>query len=420
MYFGGISFWRAFVFGRPGDVETRASLSIGDPALAEYFGLNGTTLAGTRVDETTAVGLTAVYRSVAIIAGTIAGLPLRSLRTLPDGSRERVPTFLDNPAGPGTDMTRFEWVELVMAHLLLHGNCFLQHIYNGAGALVGLWPIHPSAVTVRPIQNEEELANYGGPAGVWRKYFEVSLADGSTRTATAAELTHIPALGTDGVRGLSPIEAHRQALGTGMAGDRAAARLFGSGLLLGGLVSADEELTAEEAREAAEGLRARMTGTDHAGDIVFLNRSLKFTPWTVPPVDAQFIESRNYGIEDVARIYGVPPHLLGLTEKQTSWGTGVAEQNRGLARYTLMAWTSRVEERLSRLLTRPTMAEFDYAGLLQPSAETEIPLLIAQVQAGLLTVDEARRIRNLGPLPSGTATSPPPDGAGRDEVGVAP
>jgi HK97 family phage portal protein len=407
-------FWRRVVLGPEYEqqAETRAAYSIGDPALAEFLGMQGTTLAGVQVNEASTLGLTAVYRAVALIAGAVAGLPLRALRTGPDGARERVSgTWLDTPAGPGSDRTRFEWVELVMAHLLLHGNAFLQHLYNGAGAVVGLNPILPSAVTVRPIQTEEERANYGGPDGAYHKWFEISLADGRTATLTCADLTHIPAIGTDGIRGLSPIEAHRQALGASIAGDRAAARLFGSGLLLGGLVSGDDGLTREDAEEALAQLKAKMAGADHAGDIAFLNAQLKFTPWTIPPADAQFIESRNYGIEDCARIFGVPPHLLGLTEKQTSWGTGVAEQNRGLARFTLMPWTSRIEERLSRLLSRPTIAEFDYSGLLQPSPEVEIPLLLSQVAAGVLTIDEFRRIRNMDPLPAGAQPASVPGAA---------
>jgi HK97 family phage portal protein len=389
---------------------TGPSFSIGDPSLAEFFGMGGQALAGVSVNEASTIGLTAVYRAIAIIAGTIAGLPLRSYRTDGDGQRQRVDTFLDNPAGPGGPYTQFEWLELVMVHLLLHGNAYLAHVYNGGGAVTGLLPLLPSAVTVKAITTTEELTRYGGPDGAYRKWFEVKLADGSTRDLTCAELTHIPALGTDGIRGLSPIEAHRQALGTGIAGDRAAARLFGSGLLLGGLVSGDEGLQKEDAEEAVAALKEKAAGADHAGEILFMNAQLKFTPWTIPPVDAQFIESRVHQIEEVARIFGIPPHLLGQTEKQTSWGTGVAEQNRGLARYTLMPWTSRVEQRLSNLLTRPTMCEFDYVGLLQPAPEVEIPLLIQQVEAGLLTLEEARRIRNLPPLPAGAAAPTAPAG----------
>jgi len=369
----------------------------------------GSSIAGVPVNETTAVGLTAVYRAVSIISGTIAGLPLRSFRTLPDGTRQQVDTFLDQPSGPGGPYTQFEWLELLMVHLLLHGNAFLAHQYNGAGAIVGLLPLLPSAVTVRPIQTAEELAAYGGPNGSYRKWFEIQLADGSRRDLTCADLTHIPALGVDGVRGLSPIEAHRQALGTGIAGDRAAARLFGSGLLLGGLVSGDDGLSREDAEEAVAALKAKMTGADHAGDIAFINAQLKFTPWTIPPADAQFIESRTHQINEVARIFGVPKVLLA-EDGASTWGTGIAELNRWFARTALMPWTSRLEQRLSQLLTRPTSCEFDYKGLLQPAPEVEIPLLIAQKEAGLLSGDEIRRMMNLPPLPA--APSPSGDDGG--------
>lgn len=405
-------FWRRVLLGSEWEgAEVRSSVgpsfSIGDPALAEYFGMANRALAGVSVTETTAVGLTAVYRAIAIVSGTIAGLPLRSYRTDRDGQRQRVDSFLDNPAGPGGPYTQFEWLELVMVHLLLHGNAFLQHVYNGAGAIVGLIPILPSAVTIKAIQTPEQLAAYGGPDGAFRKWFEVSLADGSTRELTCAELTHIPALGTDGIRGLSPIEVHREALGAAIAGDRAAARLFGSGLLLGGLVSGDEGLSQDDAEEAVAALKAKMAGADHAGDILFLNAQLKFTPWTIPPADAQFLESRVHSVVEVCRIYGVPKQLL-MEDGASTWGSGVAELLRWMARTTLMPWTTRLEQRLSQLLSRPTMCEFDYKGLLQPAPEVEIPLLIAQKDAGILSVEEIRRMFNLPPLPAGTT----PDSTG--------
>jgi len=395
-------FWRNVLLG-PDRAERRA-VSIGDPALAEYFSVGDRALAGVAVNEDTTVGLTAVYRAVSIIAGTIAGLPLRALRTAPDGTRERVQgTWLDNPAGPGGFYTQFEWLELVMVHLLLHGNAFLQHIYGGAGQLIGLNPIPPRAVTIRQVVTEEERERFAG----YPKWFEIALANGETAVLTPADMTHVPALGGDGLRGWSPIECHRQALGTGIAGDRAAARLFGSGLLLSGLVSGDDGLSQEEAAEAYAALKAKLSGSDHAGDFAFINAQLKFTPWSIPPADAQFIESRVHQIEEVARIFGIPPHLLGQTEKQTSWGTGVAEQNRGLATFTLKPWTSRLEQRLSRLLTRPVTAEFDYAGLLQPAPEVQIPLLLSQLEKGLITLEEARRMQNLPPLPAGASPSVP-------------
>jgi HK97 family phage portal protein len=372
--------------------EVRATYSIGDPALAEWFGLSGQTTAGVVVNESTSMGLTAVYRAVSIIAGTIAGLPLKTYRDLPDGTRERVASFLDNPDGPD-GMTPFEWVELVLVHLLLHGNAYLLHVYNGAGGLAGLMPIHPMAVAVHPVRTDEEHRLYDP----FRRYFKVTDFAGQTQIFTPLDLTHVPALGSDGLKGLSPIEANRQAIGTGLAGEKAAARMFASGLLIGGMVSGDEDMNQADAQAALDGIKAKVAGADHAGDVAFINAKLKFTPWTMPAVDAQFIESRIHQVEEVSRIFGIPPHLLGQTEKQTSWGTGVAEQNRGLARYTLMSWTTRLEQRLSRLLATPRFVEFDYAGLLQPAPEQEIPLLLSQVQGGLLSLDEARAVRNLGP-----------------------
>lgn len=397
-----MGFWRRVLLPETHPaIERRAELSIGDPALAEYFNVAGPTLAGVDVTETSTLGLTAVYRSVAIIAGTVAGLPLRALRTDAEGTRTRVEgTWLDTPSGPGGPYTQYEWLELVMTHLLLHGNAYLSHIYNGGGALVGLDPIPPGAVTVKRIESEEDLANYGGSSGLFRKYFDIALADGSTMTLTQAELTHIPGLSTDGVRGLSPIEIHRQSIGTGIAGDRATARMFGSGLMLAGLVSGDDGLSQDDAAEALAQLKAKMSGPSHAGDIAFINAQLKFTPWSLPPADAQFIESRGFQINEVCRMFGVPKQLL-MEDGASTWGSGVAELLRWMARTTLMPWTTRLEQRLSTLLSRPVKAEFDYKGLLQPAPEVEIPLLIAQVEAGLLTVDEARRIGDRPPLPAG-------------------
>lgn len=377
------------------EVESRDAplLSLSNPAVAEYFGFTPSTTAGVPVSAEGSLGLSAVYRAVSIISGTIATLPLKSYRTEKDGTRERVATFLDNPGGPD-GLTQYEWTETVLVHLLLWGNAYLLHLYGGGGQLVGLIPLHPSAVTVKKVSNKAEAERFFP----FTKYFTLKLTDGGQEDVSPFDLTHIPAMSHDGLNGVSPVMVNRQAIGTGMAGDRAAARMFANGLMVSGLVTSEEDVDAEEAKEIKRGLDAKLTGADKVGSLAFVNRTLKFTPWMMPAKDAQFIESRVHQVEEVARIFGVPPHLLGQTEKQTSWGTGVTEQNRGLSRYTLMPWTSRIEQRLSRLLTRPTSCEYDYAGLLQGSPQEELEMLIAQVDARILTVNEARRIRNLPPL----------------------
>lgn len=364
-----------------------ASWSISDPAIVELLGIGSPNLAGVAVGESSVLGLAGVYRAVSLIAGTIASLPMRTIETNKDGHTERARSFLDTPGGP-TGPTPFEWKEQVLVHLLLHGNAYCAHLYGGAGQIVGLLPVHPLAVTV-------DMQPDGS------KLFTVSLADGTRRVFTSQQLTHIPALSTDGVTGLSPIAVARNVFGTSLAGDRAAARMFSNGAMVSGIVTPEEDLTAEEATTIKNDLRQRVQGGANAGDIAVINRKLKFDKWSMSAEDAQFLQSRAFQVEEIARFYGVPPHLLMQTEKQTSWGTGVQEQNRGLARYTLEPWTTRIQERLSRLLTGGKKCEFDYSAFVQPDPETEISLLIDQVDAGLLTINEARKIRNLPPLPGG-------------------
>lgn len=369
-------------------VETRdGPFSIGDPALAEWLGLSGQTDAGVAVNETTALGLASYYRGVAIISATIAALPLKTYRRARDDSRERVASFLDDPHPA---YTPFEWTELVVAHLLIHSNAFLLHVYGGAGQLVGLQPIHPSRVTVKPTQGEDRF-------GDAVKYFLVKVDGGETVEMTVDDLTHIPGLGTDGLQGLSAIELHRNAIATGLAGDSAAARMFANGMLIGAIVSAEEDLTPEDAVAARDGLRAKMTGWRNAGDVAFINAAIKVQQLTSTAQDGQFIEGRTFQINETARILGIPKVLLA-EDGASTWGSGIGQLLRWMSRTTLMPITTRIEQRVSRLLPAPRYVEFDYAGLLQPTAEEQIPLLIQQLEAGLITLDEARAMQNLPPL----------------------
>ncbi|HKX46754.1 MAG TPA: phage portal protein [Planctomycetota bacterium] len=370
----------------------RAEISISDPVLAEWFGV-APTLAGVNVNEHSALGISALWRAVMLISGTVGSLPLHTYRDKAAGERERAGSWLDEPDGPD-GMTAFEWKETCLLHALLHGNVYLAHRFNNGGGLIGATPIHPLHVT--PEWERDDDRKLTG-----RKVWEVTLADGVRREFTPDTMTQIMGPSLDGLRGLSLVAVARQSLGTTIAGDRAAARVFGNGGLISGLVTPEEDVDEDEAKTIKAGLDRKVGGWEHAGEVAFVNRKLNFAPWTMSAADAQFLQSRQFQIEEISRWTGVPPHLLMQTEKQTSWGTGVAEQNRGLGRFTLLPWTSRFEQRLSRLLPKPRFVEFEFAGLERPTAEQEIKLLIEQVEAGLITVNEARRIRNLPPLEGG-------------------
>lgn len=385
-----MSLWRRIrrEASQPAVEETRSTYSVANPALAELFGFGTPNLAGVSVNESTALGLSAVYRAVSLVSGACGSLPLRTIREV-DGQKERARSFLDSPGGPDGP-TAFEWKETVLLHLLLHGNAFLAHVRGGAGQMIALVPFHPLAVTV-----EVDDSRLGG------KRFDVTLANGEKSTFDAGTMTHIPAATTDGIKGLSVIAVARNSFGTSIAADRSASRWFSNGAMVSGLITPEADITEDEAKELKSHIRSKMQGEANAGDIAFINRSLKFTPLQLSAEDAQFLESRQFQVEEISRWFGVPPHLLSQTEKQTSWGAGVSEQNRGLARYTLEPWTTRIEQRLSRLLPNGKTAEFDYTAFVQSSPEVEIKLLIEQMNAGLITPNEARKIRNLPGLEGG-------------------
>lgn len=365
----------------PYEPPEQRNLSISDPGVLTLFGATPS-LAGVSVSESTALSLSAVWRCVSLISGSIAALPLRTIVHKSDGTTQRSRSWLDNPAGPD-GITAFEWVENILFALALHGNWYGIKIFGGAGQLLGLQPVHPHAVGI-------ELKN-------GQKHYRVALDNGQSLNLTDRDMVHIPAMSGDGVKGLSSITVARNSIGTSIAGERVAARLYQSGLLASAIVSVDDELSEDDAKAIKDGLDNKLAGESHAGQIALINRNVTITPWSISPEDAEFLSSRAFQVDEVARWYGVPPHLLGQTEKQTSFGAGLTEQNRGLARYTFIPWTSRIEQRLSRLLPEGLTAEFDYKALLAPDPETEIRLILEQVAGGVLSVNDARRIMNLPP-----------------------
>jgi HK97 family phage portal protein len=367
-------------------------MSIGDPAFAAWLQMAGINWNGD-LNEQSAMGLTAFYRCLALISGTIAGLPRRVYRDNGDGTREQVPHFLTtNPAGP-YDMSAFSWTETVMLHLLLHAESYLKSIETQGGELVGLWPVHPLAVS--------DVSWDGAD-----KRFKIAKVDGTHEDLITGEITQVLGMATDGLRGLSPLALFRQSLGTSKAGEVAANRTFAGGALIAGMVTSEEDIEETEAKIISDKLNAKVAGAENAGSIAFVNRSLKFSPWTMSNVDAEFLASRSFQVSEVSRIFGMPLSLLSVMGAVSNWGTGVAESFLGLQKFVLMGWTSRIESAVQAILPPDEHLEFDYAGLLQGSPADEIKLLIEQVNAGILTKDEARAIRNLPPLPAAPTTSP--------------
>lgn len=388
--------------------ETRGvGLTVSNPAVAKYLTSYAANYSGEHVSEETAMSLSAVWRGGALISQTIGTIPLKTYKDAPNGERERDASFLDDPSGPESDgdpyLTPFEWKETVCLHLYYQGETFLWHRRNVAGALIGLIPIHPLAVVVNPSDT--------APGG---KTFDVALRGGEWirdlegGVGPNAQITHICGPKTRGLRGVSFLSIGRNSVGMTLAAERTAAEQFANGPSLNGAFTPRAEtdlLSEQDIDEIQADLDRRLTGRG-TSKFPIINRILEFQPWSMTNADAQWLESRAFQIEEISRWTGVPPMLLMQLEKQTSWGTGVAEQNTNLARHVLKPYTARIEERVSRLIGRAgtiggKFVEFDFAGLMAGSPKEESDLLMAEVNGGLRTLNEARRIKNLPPVDGG-------------------
>jgi len=388
--------------------------SIADPTLAALFTPGGTLdLSGIPVGEASVLGLSAMFRAVSLISGTLASLPMPTHRGKDDGTVETVASVFDDPDGPD-GQTVFEWKETMIANAVIHGRAYAMILRNEAGAVAKLAAVHPiSVMTEEP--TIDEIRNGNVPVGgLWHT---VALSDGTRQKMDARDMFYVPALSTDGLYPWGLLTAARSSFRTSIAADRAAGNMFVNGAMISGLATPEgEEDITEDVPEIKRQLNRNTGGPDNAGMIAIVNRRLKFTPWTMTAVDAQFMQSRSYQIEETSRWTGVPPHLLMATEKTTSWGTGIEEQQRAMGRTVLAPWAIRFEHRMSRLLARPRYVRFAFDQLERPSPQVEQNMLINRVNAGIITPNEARAKLNMEPIEGGDvlrngATQQPPQEA---------
>jgi len=368
----------------------RASLEnpqtpISSDAIVELLG--GTpTDSGVRVTEEKSLAMPAVWRAVNLIAGSIASLPLHAYRHAGAGrevvTSGRAARFMD---APHADMTPFEFWELMSAHLLLWGNAYAWRGRTELGdtKLVGL---HPSRV--KPGRTSEGVKVYA--------------IDGGRIAATDAEVLHIPGFSIDGIVGLSPIGMARQGIGLALAAEQFGAKLFGSGSLAMGVLETDQRLTPDQANTVMARWREKRTGMKSAHEVIVLDSGAKFHQLTINPTDAQFLESRRFQVSEIARMFGVPPHMLMDTEKSTSWGTGIEQQSIGFVVYTLRPWLTRIEQRVTRILKpEPVYAHFSVEGLLRGDSKQRGEFYQLMWGLGVLSTNDIRALEEQGPVEGG-------------------
>lgn len=355
-----------------------------------YWGSSGTSAAGVTVNHETALNLLTVYGCVSLISDTIATLPLDVYRRGADGEPVplQTPRWLEQP-NQGADRTQF--LTQILTSLLLDGNAYLL-AFPFVSAPQRLEIIHPDDVQIR----EEQ--------GVSVYYLK------GRRWSDPDSLLHLRGITLPGqIKGLSPVESARQALGLGLAAQEFGARFFGSGQNLSGVIEVPGEMTQDQAALIRQKWARDHSGMRNAHEPGVLVGGASWKPISVTPEQAQFLDTRRFSATEIAaQMFLVDPTLLGIASSGQSLTYANLEQ-RGihLAQYTLMRWIVRLERAFSMMLPRPQYVKFNVNGLQRADLKTRYEAYqIGLAGAPFLTPDEARSKEELGPMPVMPAVTP--------------
>ncbi len=368
--------------------------SLSNPAtwLAEAFGATVSD-AGVSVNEHTSMKASAVYACVTLIAKAIGSLPLKVYRRKQNGDSVEVPDTLPYYLlhdEPNPVMTSCVWREFLAANVLLGGNAYAVIGRNKANQVLDLFPVHARAVTPSRVDGRNQYA--------------VRLPDGSEEIVDQSDMLHVPGLGFDGLSGKSVITwAARQAVGLALATEQHGSRIFSNGAKLGVVLKHPKTLSKPAADRLAIQFEQQHVGLSNVAKTLILEEGIDVSNVSMNNEDAQFLETRRFQVEDIARFFGVPPHMIGHTEKQSSWGTGVEQQTLGFLIFTLLPWLTRFEQEFNRKLfpRSPFYAQFKVQGLMRGDSKARSEYYASGHQNGWLTTNEIRKAEDLEPVPGG-------------------
>lgn len=350
--------------------------------------------AGEVVSDQTAMSLSAVWACVNLISGTISSLPLMVYKTGRDGARtvaDDHPLYRLLHDSPNYDQTAVDFWDFVAASVELWGNSYARVERNGS-RVIAVVPVAPAIVTVRRLSN-------GTLEYRWMK-------DGRQFVETDATMLHVRGPGGDPLGGMSTLTFGRHAFSLARATDKAAGKTFANGLRPSGALKFKSWLNQDQ-RDVAEQKLAAKIGTDNAGAPLILEGDTEWVKFTINPEDAQMLESRAFSVEEICRFFGVPPFMVGHTEKSTSWGTGLEQQTLGFLKFTLRRRLKRIEQALEKQILTPAersagiTIEFNIEGLLRADSRGRAAFYQQMTQIGAMTINEVREKENLPPVPGG-------------------
>ena len=365
---------------------------------AGYSFLFGRTTSGKPVNERTAMQTTAVYACVRILAEAVASLPLHVYGYQDDGGKKLVhdhPLYYLLHDEPNPEMTSFVFRETLMSHLLIWGNAYAQIIRDGAGRVLGLYPLLPDKMEVQRDDKGNIYYVYSRNSDenpMFKEYGNIKLK--------AEDVLHIPGLGFDGLIGYSPIAMAKNAVGMTLACEEYGASFFANGANPGGVLEHPGVL--KDPSKVRESWNSVYRGVSNAHKIAVLEEGMKYQQIGIPPEEAQFLETRKFQINEIARLYRIPPHMVGDLDKSSF--SNIEQQSLEFVKYTLDPWVIRWEQSLQRSLLLPGekgkyFIKLNVDGLLRGDYQSRMNGYAVGRQNGWFSANDIREMENMNPIP---------------------
>lgn len=359
---------------------------------SQYRFYMGSTQSGKLVTERSAMQMTAVYCCVRILAEAVAGMPLHTYRYTENGGNEKAkdhPLYFLLHDEPNPEMSSFSFRETMMTHLLLWGNAYSQIIRNGRGEVIGLYPLMPSRMTVDRDEKGHLYYQYTTING------ENPKAKGETVILLPKDVLHIPGLGFDGLVGYSPIAMAKNAIGLAIATEEYGNSFFSNGATPGGVL--EHPGIMKDPEKIRDAWNAAFKGSGNANKVAVLEEGMKYTPISINPQEAQFLETRKFQINEIARIFRIPPHMIGDLEKSSF--SNIEQQSLEFVKYTLDPWVNRWEQAMYRTLLTPEEKKeyffrFNVDGLLRGDFKSRMEGYAIARQNGWMSGNDIRELEN--------------------------
>jgi HK97 family phage portal protein len=381
-------------------------IDVSDPEHVGYLRSGFMTNAGVGVGIEGAMRVAAAYRCLHIIAGACGNLPIDLLQRVSENERRPAvshPFRKVITERPNSWQTTSEFRKMLTAHAVMKGDGFGLKI-TSRGRILEVWPMHPDRVDVT--QNADRSLNY-----------DYTNDGGRTVRLAQSEVLHLRGLTLNGVRGVGVLKYARESLGFSLQAEQAGARLFRQGVIGNRVFTTERELSETAFSRLKQQVEENNAGAENAHKSLILEDGLKVDASLLSAEDIQFLETRKFERSDVAMFFGVPPHMIGDTEKSTSWGSGIESQGIGFVQFTMEDWFTMWEQSLKRDCLDP-VADADLYFRLQRQAlmrgdtKARWEAHTRALQWGVVSPNEVRATEDMNPREGGDVFYDPPNTPG--------